>query len=297
MACSTITLCIASIISIIAIACLVGSFTTDDWYEYRLDWNKIKNQTIGPNGQVRPEIESDKRYFNRDEGLFRTCFVDKRPKSIKTYIQPTLFFWLTPSECISISYHIPEDEETDRYDNLRWHRLHMARSVVALYAVGFFLLALSFLTGITGCWHKKHANLLATGILQMFAAAADTGSIALFHGCLYYDHHVLKDAESYSNWPEELKWATEGNYGSSYIVGWIGISGCLLAAILFITAARCARSEKRNEQAKNLQYLMPVYPDKRTPYAYNYAYPGTVYNYPQHIANPYNAMPSPYTAY
>jgi len=240
---------------------------------------------------VKPEFDTDLRYFSRDEGLFRLCFVDKKPKNLKTYLSPT------QSECININYHIPEDEETDQFDNLRWHRLHMARSVVALYIVGFFFLFLSFFTGLAGCWKRSHANLVTTGILQLLAASFDAGSMALFHACLYYDHVILKDKDSYANWPEELKYATEANYGWSYYIGWVGISGCLFAAIMFISAARCIRSEKRNEQAKNLQYLMPVYPDKRTPYAYNYAYPGTIYNYPhQQLSNPYNGMPSPYSA-
>uniref|UniRef100_A0A6G1SEG3 Claudin domain-containing protein 1 n=1 Tax=Aceria tosichella TaxID=561515 RepID=A0A6G1SEG3_9ACAR len=291
MGCSTITLSISTILSILAIACLVISFTTDDWYEYRLDRNKTRNQTIGPDGLVKPEFDTDPRYFNRDEGLFRTCFVDKKPKGVKTYLSPT------QSECFNINYHIPEDEETDQFDNLRWHRLHMQRSIVALYIFGFFFLFLSFFTGLAGCWKRSHTNLVTTGILQLLAASLDTGSMALFHAVLYYDHHILKDKDSYANWPEELKYATETNYGWSYFIGWVGISGCLLAAIMFISAARCIRSDKRNEQAKNLQYLMPVYPDKRTPYAYNYAYPGTIYNYPQaHLTNPYNPMPATYNA-
>lgn len=291
MACSAVTLSIAAIMSMMATTFLVLSFLTDDWYEYRLDRNKLRNITIGQDGSVKPEFETDLRYFSRDEGLFRLCFVDKKPKNMKTYLSPT------QAECININYHIPEDAETDGFDDLRWHRLHMARSVVALYIVGFFFLFLSFFTGLAGCWKRSHANLVATGILQLLAASLDTGSMALFHACLYYDHHMLKDKDSYTNWPEELKFITEANYGWSYFVGWIGISSCLIAAVMFISSARCIRSEKRNEQAKNLQYLMPVYPDKRTPYAYNYAYPGTVYNYPQqHMANPYNAMPSPYSA-
>lgn len=290
MACSAVTLSIATIMSITAIACLVISFSTDNWYEYRLDRTALKNQSIGPDGLVRPEFETDFRYFSRDEGLFRLCFLDKKPKGLKTYLSPT------QAECININYHIPEDEETDSFDNFRWHRLHMARSVVALYIVGFFFLFLSFLTGLVGCWKRSHANLVATGILQLLATSLDTGSMALFHACLYYDHHVLKDKDSYVSWPYELKLATEANYGWSYFVGWVGIAGSLTAAVMFISAARCIRSEKRDEQAKNLQYLMPVYPDKRSPFAYNYAYPGTMYNYPQqHLAaNPYQGMPSPY---
>lgn len=87
---------------------------------------------------------------------------------------------------------------------------------------------------------------------------------------------------------QELKYGTETYYGWSYVVGWVGIVECLVAAIMFISAARCIRSEKRTEQAKNMQYLMPVYPDKRAPYAYSYAYPSSMYNYPQqHMTSKY----------
>jgi hypothetical protein len=45
----------------------------------------------------------------------------------------------------------------------------MSRSVIALYAVSFFFLFLSFFTGIAGCWKRSHANLVATGVLQLLA--------------------------------------------------------------------------------------------------------------------------------
>lgn len=63
-------------------------------------------------------------------------------------------------------------------------------------------------------------------------------------------------------------------YGWSYILAWLGIGQCLIASFMFLGSARCIRSEKRAEHAKNMQYLMPVYPDKRNPYGYAYAYPG-----------------------
>lgn len=116
MACSAVTLSIATIMSIIAIACLVISFTTDNWYEFRLDRNKTRG-IDAVTGAVNTEFDTDYRYFSRDEGLFRLCFVDKKPKNLKTYLSPT------QSECININYHIPEDEETDQYDSMRWERL------------------------------------------------------------------------------------------------------------------------------------------------------------------------------
>ena len=48
--------------------------------------------------------------------------------------------------------------------------------------------------------------------------------------------------------------------------------------------------EKRLEQTKNMQYLMPVYPDKRSPYGLNYAYayPGPyTYHGSQYGMGPY----------
>ncbi|OTF77632.1 hypothetical protein BLA29_014347, partial [Euroglyphus maynei] len=83
---------------------------------------------------------------------------------------------------------------------------------------------------------------------------------------------------------------TEFYYGWSYIIAWIGISQLLVASIMFLSAARCIRSEKRLEQTKNMQYLMPVYPDKRSPYGLNYAYayPGPyTYHGSQYGIGPY----------
>lgn len=70
-------------------------------------------------------------------------------------------------------------------------------------------------------------------------------------------------------------------FGWSYILSWIGVGWSFLASIMFLVAARRLCHEKRKEQAKNMQYLMPVYPDKRQPpYAgYNYAYPGPYYQH------------------
>lgn len=77
---------------------------------------------------------------------------------------------------------------------------------------------------------------------------------------------------------------TDFYYGWSYIVAWIGIVQMFLASIMFLCAARCIRSEKRQENAKNMQYLMPVYSDKRSPYGLNYAYayPGQMGPYTYH---------------
>lgn len=284
MACSAVSLSIATIISVLCVACLAIAFSTDNWYEFRVDRNKTESWFTSQGESVPAEADTDVKYFSRDEGLFRICFLDKKPKGVETYISPT------QTDCINIDYFIPENEISDKFSDQRWERLHMARSVIALFAASFFLLFLSFFTGIAGCWKRSHANLVATGVLQLLSSLFSAGSMGLFHAVLFYDQHKLKDEYSYSSWPEVLKQPdiVSYTYGWSYILSWVGVGQCLLASIIFLSAARCIRREKRLEQAKNMQYLMPVYPDKRNPYGYAYAYPPPyTYHGSQYSAGPY----------
>lgn len=268
MACSAVTLSVATIISVFAVACLAVAFSTDNWYEIHVNRTRAANQLSlgGESG----DMDNDLRFFSRDEGLFRICFKDKKPKSLETYTSPT------QSQCVNIDYYIPDDEVSDSFSDQRWERLHMARSVIALYVLAFIFIFLSFFTGIAGCWKRSHANLVSTGILQLLSALMDAGALGLWHAVQFYDYQKLQDKWSYAAWPEILKEArvTDFVYGWSYILAWIGVAQCLMASIMFLSAARCIRSEKLDEQAKNMQYLMPVYPDKRNPYGYAYAYPG-----------------------
>lgn len=50
---------------------------------------------------------------------------------------------------------------------------------------------------------------------------------------------------------------TKVTYDWSYLIAWVGIGACLLAAILLSAAAICLRNEREKEEQLNLQYLMP----------------------------------------
>ena len=284
MACSAVSLSIGTILSVLSVACLAIAFSTDNWYEIRVDRNKTATALLTEAATLPSDFETDVRFFSRDEGLFRTCFPERKPKGLETYVSPT------QTECVNVDYHVPEDAVSDKYSDQRWERLQMARGVIVAFAAAFFLLFLSFFTGIAGCWKRSHANLIATGILQLLASLFSAGSMGLWHAVLFYDQHKLKDEGSYAAWPEVLKESgvTEFFFGWSYCLAWAGVVLSLLASIIFLSAARCIRSEKSAEQAKNMQYLMPVYPDKRNPYA-GYAaaayaaYPPP-YSYPHHVA-------------
>jgi len=279
MPCSAVSLSIATILSVTGVACLAIAFSTDNWTELRVNRNLTRERLLSESNEsneLPAEFETDYRYFSRDEGLFRVCFVNKKPKEFETYTSPT------QTQCFNVNYYVPEDEQSDKFSEERWERIHMSRSVVALYAVSFFFLFLSFFTGIAGCWKRSHANLVATGILQLLASLMDGGSMGLWHAVQYYDAHKLKDADSYEAWPAVLKQSgiVTTSLGWSYCLSWTGISLILFSSLLFLCSAQCIRRQKRAEQNANMQYLMPVY-DKRNPYQYyGYAYPPGPYTFP-----------------
>lgn len=81
MACSAVALSVATVSAVVALTCTAIAFGTDNWYEVR----------VNPDGNERlaslQEFESDLRYYSRDEGIFRICFPDKRPKGGKLIIE------------------------------------------------------------------------------------------------------------------------------------------------------------------------------------------------------------------
>jgi hypothetical protein len=78
-----------------------------------------------------------------------------------------------------------------------------------------------------------------------------------------------------------LKESTRISYDWSYIVAWAAVACQLIAAILLSGSAVCLRSEREKEEQLNLQYLMPVYPQKQAypypPYAPQQMYQGAFY--------------------
>lgn len=267
MACSAVTLSVATIGAVVAVSCLAIAFGTDNWYEIRIKREELEKELDG-NAILQEMFQSDIRFFDRDEGIFRICFPNEKPKKVPLYVSPV------QTSCLNMNYYLSEGSTANQTDDAWWERLHMARSVVGLFISSFFFIFISFFTGIAGCWKRSRGNVVATGLLLLLAALVDAGAMGLWHGVQYYDSKVLKTGDtSYENWPKELKGMTDFYYGWSYILAWIGVGMSLLTGILFLCAARCLRQEKKVEQAKNMQYLMPVYPDKRQPYGYSYAHP------------------------
>lgn len=87
MPCSAVSLSIATIFSVTGVACLAIAFSTDNWNEIRVNRNltreRLLSESNSESGELPIEFDTDYRYFSRDEGLFRVCFVNKKPKECK----------------------------------------------------------------------------------------------------------------------------------------------------------------------------------------------------------------------
>ena len=88
MTCSAVTLSIATVLSVIAVACLSVGFSTDNWYEIRVDANMTRHllEQLHGAGSIPEDLDSNPLYYSRDEGLFRVCFADKKPKEGKKFV-------------------------------------------------------------------------------------------------------------------------------------------------------------------------------------------------------------------
>ncbi|XP_072932161.1 uncharacterized protein [Epargyreus clarus] len=281
MPCSAVTLSIATITAIVAAALMAIAFSTDNWLYIEVKRSSIQNQVtentdVNSNSQAILESLNSKYYFyTRTRGLFRICYPKERPPSVEIYLSPV------ETHCSNVDYFIPdENNETKGLSDDAMNRLHMARSTVALFMVAFLSLFIAFWTGVVGCWKRSPGNITATAILMLVTCLLAAGAMALWHGVEFYEKEKVVGEEYYQQWPNILRANSRTWYDWSYMVAWCGVALALLAAVLLSAAAVCLRGEREREEALNMQYLMPVYPQKQ-----QYAYPG--YPPPQAYPGPY----------
>ncbi|KAG8232497.1 hypothetical protein J437_LFUL011266 [Ladona fulva] len=198
--------------------------------------------------------------------------------------------YLSPVEthCTNIDYFIPDVENhTKQFSEDAMTRLHMGRSMIALFILAFFTVFVAFWTGVAGCWRRSPGNITATAILMLFSCLLTAGGMGLWHGVEYYEKEKVIGEEFYQQWENVLRDNTDITYDWSYIIAWIGVGWALVSAIMFSAAAICLRNEREKEEAMNMQYMMPVHPQKQQyAYGYSYAYPGPYYHGSQY--GPYN---------
>lgn len=302
--CSAVTLCFASIFSLAAAALLAIAFSTDNWQTISVnrEYNAalIKPNVIAKKMNASEEdIKQSPLYYTRTRGLFRECYPGPKDKAPSEGI---IDLYMSPVEtwCRNINYYIPEDGKTKDFKQEQMTKIHMSRAMIALFIVAFFFMFVSFTTGIVGCWRTSDSNIQASAVLMLLACLLSGGAMGLWHGCEYYEQEKINDAicdqtdcptELFvQKWPQKLLSNTTFKYDWSYIVSWIGVGMTLCSAILFFLAAVCIKKDKDREDAMNLQYLMPVYPQKQQSYGpYGYAaYPGPAAYYGSQYGLPYN---------
>ncbi|XP_012283180.1 uncharacterized protein LOC105701209 isoform X1 [Orussus abietinus] len=287
MPCSAVTLSLATITGIIATTLLAIAFTTDNWLYTEVKRAQIQQYAAKHPDQSHVVEQMNTKYFfyTRTQGLFRICYPKERPPTVETYLSPV------ETHCMNIDYFIPDEENQTRgFSDDAMARLHMGRSVIALFVVSFLAIFSAFWTGVVGCWRRSPGNITATAILMLLACLLSAGAMGLWHGVEYYEKEKVVGEEYYQQWSNVLKDNSLISYDWSYVVAWVGVGWSLVSAILFSAAAICLRGERMREESMNMQYLMPVYPQKQQ-YAYaGYpapaAYPGPYYHGSQY--GPYN---------
>ncbi|XP_050542568.1 transmembrane protein 178B [Daktulosphaira vitifoliae] len=291
MPCSAVTLSLATILAIVATAMLAIAFSTDNWVDYEVRRTQIQNAIAAQRGnQAASLLEQMNKYyfFTRTKGLFRICYPGAKPPTVETYLSPV------ETHCMNVDYFFLDSEnQTSEFSEDSMTRLHMGRSTIALFIVSFFVMFIAFWTGVAGCWRRSPGNITATAILVLLACLLSAGAMGFWHGVEYYEKERVVGEEFYQQWNSILKDNTRISYGWSFFLAWAGVGCSLISAILFSGAAICLRGEREREEALNMQYLMPVYPQKQQ-YAYaGYpppnAYPsGPYYHGQQQYAGHYN---------
>lgn len=290
MPCSAVTLSLATISAIIAVALLAIAFSTDNWLNYEVKRNSI--QTFASkhvdSQLILESLNTKFYYYTRTRGLFRICYPKERPpaSSVEIYLSPV------ETHCSNIDYFpdTPDDKLSPNDDSTA--RLHLARSCIALFILSFVTLFCAFWTGLSGCWKRSAGAITATAILMLATCLLSAGAMGLWHTVEFFEKEKVVGEEFYQQWSTVLRDNTKISYDWSYIIAWAGVAASLIAAILLSGAAICLRSEREKEEQLNLQYLMPVYSQKQPPYP-PYAgypqpqvYPGPYYHGSQY--GPYN---------
>lgn len=279
MPCSAITLSLATVSGVISVALLGIAFGTDNWVYIRVDRKKIQEDIANSVGSLserdQQRFESDGIFRSRTQGLFRVCYPESRPRGVDLYLSPVETY------CENVNYYIPDEENiTKGFSEERMARLHMARSLVALFVVSLLFIFVAFWTGVVGCWRRSPSSIGTTAALMLFACLFAAGSMGLWHGVHYYEQKKLNEEPFYRSWPQLLKSHTITVYDWSYFIAWVGVGWVLVSALLFVGASVCLKREIYSEKRQNMPYLMPVYQTKagNGGYAPGYAYP--TYSYP-----------------
>ncbi|XP_065317282.1 uncharacterized protein LOC135925747 isoform X2 [Gordionus sp. m RMFG-2023] len=128
----------------------------------------------------------------------------------------------------------------------------LMRTQIAFFIIAFLFFLLAFIVGIVGCWKRNALQILATGLLILFATLFAAAATAIFHGIKHIESNVLRDVpESLTtfNVPEVIRSNTKMRFWWSYMLCWIGVGLALLSALIFfLTSCFLHRDQKTNRR-------------------------------------------------
>lgn len=246
---------------------------TDNWQFIRVNRIEIEKNIAG-SGISSDDFHNQGLYFTRTKGLFRTCYPEALPNNDMLHRSPF------ETQCEFVDFHIfDQDTDTSAFSDNEMRRLHMARSMIALFFVSFFLMVAAFFTGVAGCWRRSPANISTTAFLMLGACVLAAGAMGLWHGVDYFEEQRIRAFPYKSSWDSVLVDNAKLTFDWSYMVAWVGTGMSIISFCLFMGAAACMKTEQANEQTKQMPYMMPVYPQKAQYAQYGAGY-GYGYNYP-----------------
>merc|ERR1711860_216175 len=106
--CSAVTLCFASIFSLVSAALLAIAFSTDNWQTIIVRREELKQAAERVNNEdILNKFETSPLYFSRTRGLFRECFHGEKDNAPK--ITDDLYMSPVETWCHNLNYYIPDD--------------------------------------------------------------------------------------------------------------------------------------------------------------------------------------------
>lgn len=250
-ACATTLIVLATILGPVTLVFMSVSFGTDHWLEFRVDRSKL---STGQRSSSETN-QAEARYMHtRDRGIFRECYPGNDTKFLDAAVDKV------DGYCFDIKYTQPDDVTNPRGDYMT--RLHLSRCFLAFYIVAITLFVLAYVFGLILCCLRVSRWAYIAGLCSYSAAFSIAAAIAFFHGAEYIERNKLDDRsrieemEFYSQWPAELKGATDRQYGWSYALGWVGMILAALTAT-FYSLAGCYITGERYEDKDYLDKARP----------------------------------------
>ncbi|XP_064643565.1 uncharacterized protein LOC135497653 isoform X2 [Lineus longissimus] len=253
---SSVTLGIGVLLTVMAVLCFGLSFSTDYWAMWNVDRTALKTYaTANPSSDIATNLNTQKLYFTRYYGLWRTCYPGN-----ETYQFLSTAQGVTDNYCLLVNYELGEMAPNYSGTSEYWVMINLRRCSFGFMIAALVFGLLSCVAGTWGCWKATPSPNYIAGAMSLLGALFGGGSIGCFHGVHYLEQDVLSDAGFYSTWPTTLKNVSSWSLQWSYIVGWVGVALILLTSVLFLVEGyNIQQSENRQKKRKNSKRLHDYY--------------------------------------